>query len=233
MRFEPREVRPDAGSVLRCQGIPLAAVVTPRRKVLLGEAAAIFAHLAQPVALFDEVTKQEFDEVYAASRRNEPDTPLAHIIPRAGSVALFAATVGADVVTSVRDLFRERDAAMAFTLDAFASAAAESLADLAAAQYLGVFDELLGSNTGFRVLPYWCGYCGWHVSGQVALFERLRPQEIGIGLNARCLMVPEKSVSGVLVAGAAGTHVFRPAFPFCEPCVGRQCRERMLAARGR
>jgi hypothetical protein len=63
------------------------------------------------------------------------------------------------------------------------------------------------------------------------LFERLRPAEIGVGLTASCLMDPLKSVSGVLVAGPAAVHRFRPTFTFCDACATHACRARMASVR--
>jgi hypothetical protein len=80
-----------------------------------------------------------------------------------------------------------------------------------------------------RVLPYSPGYCGWHVSGQAKLFEVLRPQRIGISLNASHLMVPLKSVSGVLVAAEPEVHDFDIDFEFCSDCADQECRGRIQA----
>jgi hypothetical protein len=67
------------------------------------------------------------------------------------------------------------------------------------------------------------------VSGQRALFEFLGPEEIGITLNASCLMQPLKSISGVLVVGAGHIHRFRPTYSFCERCQEKQCRDRIAS----
>jgi hypothetical protein len=79
----------------------------------------------------------------------------------------------------------------------------------------------------WRALAYSPGYCGWHVTGQRKLFKYLRPEEIGITLNASCLMQPLKSVSGVLVVGPGHVHKFQPTYSFCETCREKQCRERI------
>ena len=80
---------------------------------------------------------------------------------------------------------------------------------------------------GERTLGYSPGYCGWHIGAQKKLFDRLGPEEIGIRLGESFLMEPIKSVSGVLVAGPAAIHRFRPAFPFCRGCTTHPCRRRM------
>ncbi len=108
-------------------------------------------------------------------------------------------------------------------LDAVASAAAERLVERLEHRFA------TAATGGPRpaVLAYSPGYCGWHVSGQRALFGALDPAEIGITLNESCLMQPLKSVSGVLVAGRAEIHDFDDDFPCCSLCSTRECRNRI------
>jgi hypothetical protein len=74
------------------------------------------------------------------------------------------------------------------------------------------------------------GYCGWHISAQEPLFAVLRPQAIGMTLNASFLMSPLKSISGVLVSGPAAIHGIAAGYPFCGRCQSPVCRERSMAA---
>ncbi|MCK5274191.1 MAG: hypothetical protein KAR37_06065, partial [Alphaproteobacteria bacterium] len=71
------------------------------------------------------------------------------------------------------------------------------------------------------------GYCGWHVTGQRRLFDRLGADRIGVTLNSSCLMQPLKSVSGVLVIGPPSIHEFDNDFDFCALCSTYQCRSRI------
>jgi hypothetical protein len=111
-------------------------------------------------------------------------------------------------------------------LDSVASAAADRLADLLGPWYLSAIAD---PSPEARVLAYSPGYCGWDVSGQRALFEFLRPEEIGITLGDSCLMQPLKSISGVLVVGAGRIHRFHPTYSFCARCQEKQCRERIAS----
>ncbi len=80
-------------------------------------------------------------------------------------------------------------------------------------------------------MRYSPGYCGWHVSGQMALFDYLGPDAVGITLTESFLMHPLKSVSGVIVAGQPDIHRFVHDFPFCAACTGKECRERIGSLR--
>jgi hypothetical protein len=226
--WSPAESAPGSAEVLRLQGLPGDATPSPRTAALLEQARAVYLAAAEPRAVVDEVPREVFADVYRGEGRNAPDAPLAAACTKAARLALFTATLGDRVTTEIRGLFDRNEPALAAMLDSVASAAADRLADLLGPRWLAWTGE--SGAAGWRVLPYSPGYCGWHVTGQRALFARLRPEEIGVTLNASCLMHPLKSVSGVLVAGPAEIHVFDPSYPFCDECRDRTCRGRIAAS---
>jgi hypothetical protein len=218
---------PERAEALRLQGVP-AEAEPPRRIVALHDLAlAAYLETAEPRAVVGEISLAEFREVYRGEGRNAAVTPLEGIVAGAERLALFTATVGGAVTARIRDLFARNEPALAAMLDSLASAAADRLPVLLGVRYLAQAGGSAANGT--RVLAYSPGYCGWHVSGQRALFASLDPGEIGVTLNASCLMEPLKSVSGVLVAGPAGIHRFAPAFGFCPECRDKSCRARMAS----
>jgi hypothetical protein len=221
------ESLPERGEVLRLQGVPAESDLSPRIGALLEAALAAYRETAEPRAISRGIAREEFGGVYRGEGRNARETPLEVVLAGAERLALFVATVGGAVTTRIRDLFGRNEPALAAMLDSVASAAADRLAGLLAERFLGSGGGA-GAN-GTRVLAYSPGYCGWHVSGQRALFAALEPAEIGVTLNASCLMEPLKSVSGVLVAGPSGIHRFAPAYPFCRECRDQPCRARNAA----
>lgn len=218
---------PERAEVLRLQGVPDDAAVPARIAALHERALAAFLETAAPCAVLAGITRGDFAGVYRGEGRNAAETPLEGIAAGATRLALFAATVGRGVSALIRDLFEKREPALAVMLDAVASAAADRLPLLLGAREHEAAGG--GEADGGRVLAYSPGYCGWHVSGQRALFAYLEPSEIGVTLNASCLMEPLKSVSGVLVAGPAGIHRFAPTFGFCPECREKSCRARMAS----
>lgn len=224
--WRPAESVPAPIDVLRLQGIAPEQPVPSRIDALIGQATAIYLDLAEPRAIVGEIPADAFAEVYRGEGRNPHETPLEAIFPNADRLALAAATVGARVTDRIRDLFDRHDPALGCALDSVASAAADRLADLVGPWYLSMIPD---PAPDWRVLVYSPGYCGWDVSGQRALFEFLRPEEIGITLNASCLMQPLKSISGVLVVGSGHIHRFHPTYSFCERCQERQCRDRIAS----
>ena len=221
------ESLPGRAEVLRLQGVPAEADLSPRIGALLEAALAAYLETAEPRAVFVGISREDFRGVYRGEGRNAPETPLETVLAGAERLALFVATVGGAVTARIRELFGRGEPALAAMLDSVASAAADRLTTMLEALPLGSVGGTGASGT--RVLAYSPGYCGWHVSGQRALFAYLQPGEIGVTLNSSFLMEPLKSVSGVLVSGPAGIHRFAPTYPFCPECRNQTCRARNAA----
>ncbi len=220
------EAAPGRAEVLQLLGLPADTEPRSRTAALLDAAMAEYREISEPRAVLGDISAAAFADLYRGEGRNAPATPLEAIFPRAERLAIFTATLGAGITARVRGLFDRDQSALAVTLDAVASGAADRLADLLAVRLLTVADA---GRDGWRVLAYSPGYCGWHLSGQRALFEFLRPEEIGVTLHPSCLMGPLKSVSGVLVAGPRRIHRFPPEYPFCADCADRPCRQRIAS----
>jgi len=223
---------PSHAAVLKSQDIPKDAELPERISLLVERARELYASLAEPRCMYAEIGRGEFGELYRGEGENEEDTPLDRIFPRADRLALFAATMGEAVSRKISELFTQNDPALAFMLDAIASERAELAAELVGRHYL---DRLVCEGSALsptHVLAYSPGYCGWHITGQRKLFDYLQPDQIGITLNESCLMQPLKSVSGVLVAGAAAIHDFEDSFEFCAECGTHGCRDRIAAILG-
>jgi hypothetical protein len=142
---------------------------------------------------------------------------------------VFAFTLGARVCLEIERLLEAHNFALGYMLDAVSSYSTDKGANAAQEIYLDLLSSRDGGqvDASMRVMPYSPGYCGWHISGQQKLFEFLKPEEIGIHLNKSFLMVPLKSISGVLVAGNKEIHWFKNNYPFCTACLSKNCRERI------
>ncbi|MCP5101945.1 MAG: hypothetical protein GY950_01135 [bacterium] len=214
------QIAPDAAGVLKTQGIPPGTTPPERVTALYNSAEELFLKLAAPIGIMADISIDEFAELYKGIGKNEPDTPLEKIFPKADFLALFAFTLGLEVSREIKHQFKSNGLAVGYMLDAIASYCADKASG--AAQ-----DIFLRNTQNTAALLYSPGYCGWHISGQWQLFEYLNPEEIGIQLNPSFLMVPLKSISGVLAAGKKDIHQFKSNYPFCAHCRTRNCRERM------
>jgi len=223
---------PDRDAVLRGQGIPAGAEIPSRVQRVIDQALELYAELAEPRGIFQETSSSDFQSIYAGEGLNAQRTPLERVFPRAQRLALFAVTLGEAVSREITELFGRNEPTLGYTLDAVASERADTAAELIADLFLEGLMREGRADSDARALAYSPGYCGWHITGQRSLFERLQPQRIGITLNASCLMQPLKSVSGVLAAGEAPIHDFDNDFDFCDTCSTYQCRHRIATLVG-
>jgi len=220
-------VAPQEVKVYLLQGIPEGAQPHERVRKLYREAEVLFLETARPRAIIAQVSAAQFAEIYPGEGNNEPQSPLPLIYPQAFHLALFAGTVGAEVSENVESLMKSGSTnfALGFMLDTIASYSTDRIAE--AAERI-VHEEIAHKHDGpLKVLNYSPGYCGWHISGQGKLFQALKPESIGITLTDNYLMLPIKSVSGVLAAHTPAGHDFDNSYPFCDQCRTFNCRERI------
>jgi hypothetical protein len=221
------EILPARTEALKNQGIGPGDRISPAIEALANEAFALFETVAVPRGVVREIPRAAFERVFRGEQRNEERTPVGDIYGRAEHLALFAVTIGPEVVREIDRRFKANDLALGAMLDSVASAGADRLAQIVERKFAEQLRAEGRSGPDTRVLRYSPGYCGWHISGQRALFEELRPERIGITLRDSFLMEPLKSVSGVLIAGSGDIHNFRMAYRYCENCAARGCRERI------
>ena len=161
----------------------------------------------------DEVTQQEtqaiIDDVRSWLRpqfcffvRQElPAFDIGRIIERQlkGSEAytLFICTCGVEFETYQQRLKQEGDMVRVFIADSLGSVIAEKCADQMEIAVQESIDKLGWHHTN-RFSP---GYCGWHVSQQQLLFPLFDGHTCGVHLTDSSLMLPIKSVSGIIGLG--------------------------------
>ena len=223
--FTAEEIKPEKAKVFSAMGITEGKPAGEKLLKLFDDSIAFFLETAQPAAITEDISKDDFALLYDGEGRNEPVTPIGDVYPKAASLSLFAATVGLPISRKIESLFAANDFALGYVLDAVASEAAERIAERL--ETLVSADVLKSAGAGIVSLRYSPGYCGWHISGQKRLFERLKPEEIGITLNSSFLMQPLKSISGVIVSAEREYHLIKNNYSFCAACPHRSCRERI------
>ena len=133
--------------------------------------------------------------------------------------AFFTATAGVEFEEFQHLLQQEDDMVKIYIADSLGSIIAEKAADCMEEE-LAVFIEKRGWKHTNRYSP---GYCGWHVSEQQKLFS-LFPvaSPCGIQLTDSSLMIPIKSVSGII---GVGSHVRKLEYT-CGLCTFENCFRR-------
>lgn len=155
-------------------------------------------------------------------QRELPDFAIGKIIARQlkGSVAyaLFICTAGEEYGQYQERLKEQGDMVSIFIADALGSVIAEKTADLMERSLQESINKLGWHHTN-RFSP---GYCGWHVSQQQLLFPLFKGDTCGVSLTESSLMLPIKSVSGLIGLGPGVRHLDYT----CGLCDFQQCYKR-------
>lgn len=151
--------------------------------------------------------------------------PVGKIIARqlrgAENFVFFAATAGMEFESFQHELQQEGDMVQLYIADSLGSIIAEKAADRMEEAVTDFIRDKGWKHTN-RFSP---GYCGWHVSHQQNLFSLFPVAEpCGIRLTDSCLMIPIKSVSGVLGLG----NEVRKLDYTCRLCTYKKCYRRKL-----
>lgn len=130
-------------------------------------------------------------------------------------VALCVCTIGPGMENVAKSLIQNGDDLNGYLVDSIATAAVETAADRLH-NSIGETMHQSGLNITNRYSP---GYCQWPVSDQQLFFSLLPDSFCGVRLTDALLMLPIKSVSGIIGIGVA---VERRDYP-CRLCHAKDC----------
>jgi hypothetical protein len=141
---------------------------------------------------------------------------VSRLLERCDKVAVFIVTLGSYLEELVQCLAEDNLILQAAVLDAVGSAAVEVLIE-------SVRDRIrhLASIESHGVSRYFGpGHCDWDVSQQEAVFQALDDNHAGVQLTDRCLMLPQKSASGIIGIGPASEV---EGYDPCSTCEKQDC----------
>jgi hypothetical protein len=148
----------------------------------------------------------------------DPKKIILKQLKRSTSLALFVCTVGSELEKRSRSLIKSGDPISGYIIDALASETVEKAMDNIQDKLADQMKEQ-GLHITNRFSP---GYCGWQVSEQQKLFSLLPDGFCGIKLTSSSLMIPIKSVSGII---GIGRGVKKREYP-CKICDIKDCIRR-------
>jgi hypothetical protein len=140
----------------------------------------------------------------------------------AESLAVFVCTIGSGMENWVNQLLQTDDYFKGYLVDTFASELVDAAMDVIQSQ-LEEGMEKQGLKITNRFSP---GYCGWLVSEQHKLFSLFPKNFCGITLTNSALMIPLKSISGII---GIGRTIKKKAYP-CKFCDMQNCVYRRNSA---
>jgi hypothetical protein len=139
-------------------------------------------------------------------------------LKKSSRIALFVCSLGSALEEWSKAELSEGDLLKGYTIDAAASAYVETVADWMEHEL-----ERVVSPRGWKQTNrYSPGYCDWSVSEQQKIFSFFPPSPSGVVLTDSSLMIPIKSVSGVI---GLGPDVAREEYE-CKLCDLKECFQR-------
>jgi hypothetical protein len=182
--------------VLMRLGYRRPAQVPEKTSRMIGEVMEQGRDLLAPRAIYGEfqlsTTPPDRTEIGDAIRSSSRS--LCERLAGCRTAVLFAATIGPALETWGSDLLRSEETTRALLVDAFASSAAIILG----AEVEKVVERRLAEAGLTATKRYAPGYGDWALADQTPLLSLLDAGRIGIALTEDHLMIPVKSVSGII-----------------------------------
>lgn len=140
---------------------------------------------------------------------------VAGLLEQCEKIVVFVVTIGNYLEEMVGQLAEDGMILDATVLDAIGSSAVERVADFVQDRIKAIADAE-GLYTSQRFSP---GYCDWDVEQQRMVFQVMNLDTAGVYLTEGCLMLPQKSLSGIIGIGPRGVENYDP----CKTCDKADC----------
>jgi len=148
---------------------------------------------------------------------------ISAYIKGADKICVFVATIGGRLETEASRLMEGGDHLRGYLLDRIGSFAVENVAE-DFEESLRVKHAAKDRSVSNRFSP---GYCEWPTKEQKKLDKILTFKKAGIKLTGSFMMVPKKSVSGIIGIGPA--KVFAKKRSQCSICDKKDCSYRRVS----
>jgi len=142
---------------------------------------------------------------------------ISGLLERSQKVALFVVTIGDHLEMMAESLAEDKRVLQSAVLEAAGSDAVEKAADhiyCKVEEYADCHDFVISR----RFSP---GYCDWDIEQQRMVFQAVGDDNSGVNLTDSCLMIPRKSISGIIGIGSTDTYVDK--YNPCRTCAKHGC----------
>ena len=209
----------DRRSVCRYLGYKADVEPSARIASLLDQYMERARHLTEPSYsyIISDIKSVEGSRTLVKGRVVFRSEVIARLLERGEKVAVFILTIGDRLEETIGRLADDGQIVEAYVLDAIGSSVAESLADVVQSK-IGDLARAQGLCISRRFSP---GYCDWDINQQRVLFRAIDGDSSGVCLSEMHIMVPQKSISGIIGIGLRdqGVESYNP----CETCNKRNC----------
>jgi len=204
----------------------------PKRLVTVAERVIEQARtLAHPRAVYEvHETAHAADGAVLLGKGRFTGKILNRVLEGSDLAAVYAVTLGPELDAEASRYAAGGDVLSSVLLDTVGTLV---LAKASIAFVGRVFEAQAAPRGCVVTLPFGPGQCRWDLSEQRVLFDLIKPTRIGIALTDTFLMIPKKSVSGILGIGKSDEVFTSSPCQLChrKDCPGRTMFEIMGAPR--
>lgn len=215
------EIEINSQKIYRNLGYGQGARLTSRTRNLVAEYAEHANELVDPVYAYviRNVEGVRKSYVYMEGRGIFRGRVISELLQNCSKVAIFVATIGSQLEEMSRNMAEDGQMLHAAVLDAIGSVSIDKMAE-----YIKMQVEDIAKQEGMFISPRLSpGYCDWSIRQQKEIFNIVNAEHTGITLTQDYVMVPQKSVSGVIGIGSS------PDIQDYNPCL--TCKERNCPGR--
>jgi hypothetical protein len=217
IEFEDIEI--DIDQVCRNLGYVSDYKLTPRVSSLIAEYSEQSSQLIEPAYSYviRDIEGVRKSCVFIEGSIVFESEVIAKLLKPCSKLALLIATIGSRLEEMVGQLSVHKRLLQASVLDAIGSVAVENVANIVQEKIRKEACEQ-GYVISRRFSP---GYCDWTIRQQTEVFRAMNGNNAGVQLTESLLMVPQKSISGIIGIGTSQSRVDR--YNPCTTCNKQNC----------
>lgn len=191
------QVAPPIRQIYRRLGLKNKTVVSAREREKIGQTVHEGMLACHLVGVYQRLPleRRSEDKIVLPDGIVWKSRKLRHFLQEAQEVFLVAATTGPDIVALRDQRMREGRHADAVVLDALGSEIVEAAVDWLHDYLRKLLRKELKAVSARRYSP---GYGDFSLDHQQGIFALLQLESLGLSLNDRYLLTPEKSVTAVI-----------------------------------
>lgn len=137
---------------------------------------------------------------------------VSHVLIGCKQIVVFLVTIGGGLDDEMSRLMEKGNILEATILDAIGTEAVVQTSY----RLQEVVKEMARASGYQATVRYSPGYCDWDVSQQQVLFQAIDSVALGVSLTESSLMIPIKSISGILGIGVFNTNIKPPCLVVCD-----------------
>jgi len=208
----------DSQQVLRNIGYGADCEPSARIESLISDYIENTCHLTEP--LYSYVVKRislvQGSRVVIEGSVTFQSEVIARLLEQCEKVAVFLVTISGHLEETVNQLAADGLVLQAAVLDTIGSGVIETVTDFVQ-ERISEDARTQGLCISRRFSP---GYCDWDISEQKMVFRAMNGDYAGIRLTEQCLMLPQKSISGIIGIGPCNkVENYNP----CKTCDKQDC----------